>query len=79
MEAMKVTPILIENDALGTFPKVLKKRLEDIEIKGRIETLQITGLLKLAGRLKIVLKKLAIIQIPMKNRQLMLMWKTYKE
>ena len=33
-------------DALETVPKVLERRLEELEIKGRIETIQITALLR---------------------------------
>ena len=43
---MKVIPIVI--GALGTVPKGLEKSLSELEIKGRIETIQTTALLKSA-------------------------------
>ena len=33
-------------DVLGTIPKGLVKGLEDLEIRGRVETIQITVLLR---------------------------------
>ena len=45
---MKVTVIPIIVDALETVPNNFKKRLCELEIKGRIETTQITALLKSA-------------------------------
>ena len=41
---LKVVPIVI--GALGTVPKGLEKSLSELEIKGRIETIQTTVLLK---------------------------------
>ena len=41
---VKVVPIVI--GALGTVPKGLEKSLSELEIKGRIETIQTTALLK---------------------------------
>ena len=38
--------IPIVNDELGTVPKGLKKEQEELEIGGRIETIQTTALLK---------------------------------
>ena len=40
---MKVTVIPIVIGALGTVPKVFEERLKDLEIRGRIETLQTTA------------------------------------
>ena len=45
-----VLPVVI--GALGTIPKRLVKRLEDLEITGRVETIQTTALLRLAKILK---------------------------
>ena len=45
-----VTVIPIVTNALGTVPKGLEKKLEDLGIKGRIETIQTTALLK-SGRI----------------------------
>ena len=40
---MKLTVIPIEISALGTVIKELKQRLEDSEIRGRMENIQITA------------------------------------
>ena len=53
---MKVTVIPIVIGALGTFTKGLVKGLEDLEIKGRAETIQTTALLRLARMLRRVLQ-----------------------
>ena len=42
---MKVTVIPIEIGTLGTVTKGLVKGLEDLEIRGRVETIQTTALL----------------------------------
>ena len=42
---MKVTVILIVLGAFETVPKGPEKRLRELEIKGRIKTIQTTGLL----------------------------------
>ena len=49
---MKVTVIPIVTDALGTIPKVVVKRLDDLKIKGQVETIQTTPLLKSARILR---------------------------
>ena len=41
---MKVTVIPIIVGALGTIPKGLVKGLEDLEIRGQVETIQTTAL-----------------------------------
>ena len=53
---IKVTVIPIVIGALGTVTKGLIKRLEDLEIKGRVETIQTTALLRWAGILRKVLE-----------------------
>ena len=53
---MKVVVILIVVGALGTVPKRLKKRLKVLEIRGKIETLQTTALMRLVRILRRVLK-----------------------
>ena len=45
---MKVTIIPITIDAFGTVTKGLLKRLEDLEVGGRAETIQTTTFLKMA-------------------------------
>ena len=51
---VKVIPIVI--GALGTIPKGLEKSLDELEIRGRIETIQTTALLRSAGILRRVLE-----------------------
>ena len=53
---MKVTIIPIMNGAFGTTTKGLLKVLEDLEIRGRVETIQNTTLLRTARILRRVLK-----------------------
>ena len=53
---MKVTIIPIMIGALGTVTKVLLKGLEDLEVGGRVETIQITTLLRSARILRKVLE-----------------------
>ena len=53
---MKVTFIPIVIDALGTVTEGLLKGLEDLEIRGRVETIQTTILLRSARILRRVLK-----------------------
>ena len=53
---MKVSVIPIMVDALGAISKVLVKGLEDLEIKGQVEIIQTTALLKSARVLRRVLE-----------------------
>ena len=53
---MKVTIVPIVIGALGTITKGLLKGLEDLEIGGRVETIQTTALLKTARILRRVLE-----------------------
>ena len=53
---MKVTVIAIVIDALDTVTKELIKGLEDLEIRGRVETIQTTALLRSARILRRVLE-----------------------
>ena len=52
---MKVTIVPIVISALGTVTKGLLKGLEDLEIGGRVETIQATALLRTARILRRVL------------------------
>ena len=52
---MKVTNVLIVIGALGTITKGLLKVLEDLEVGGRVETIQITALLRTPRILRRVL------------------------
>ena len=53
---MKVTIVPIVIYALGTITKGLLKPLEDLEIGGRLETIQTTALLRMARILRWVLE-----------------------
>ena len=56
LRTMKVTVIAIVLGALGTVTKGLVKGLEDLAIKGRVETIQTTVLLRRARILRRVLE-----------------------
>ena len=67
-------PIVI--GAFGTVTKGLLKGLEDFEVRGRVETIQTTALLKtwqITEESLRDLKRLAVTQSPMKDHQLTLM------
>ena len=73
---MKVTIVPIVIGALGTVTKGLLKGLEDLEVGGRIETIQTTALMRTVRILRRVLetcRRLAVTQTPVKNHQLILM------
>ena len=53
---MKVTIVTIVIDALGTITKGLLKGPEDMEVGGRVETIQTTALLRTARILRWVLE-----------------------
>ena len=53
---MKVTIIPIVIGAFGTITKGLSQGLEDLEVSGRVETIQTTALLKTARILRRVLE-----------------------
>ena len=53
---MKVTIVPIVIGALGTITKVFLKGLEDLEVGGRVETIQTTALLRTARILRRVLE-----------------------
>ena len=54
---MKVTVIPLIIGLLGTISKVLVKGLEDLEIRGQVETIQTTALLRPARILRKVLER----------------------
>ena len=66
---------------LGTISRNLEKRFDELEIRGRIKTIQTTGLLKLVRILRSVLETRgnSITQTPEKNYQFELIWKTHNE
>ena len=75
---MKVTIVPIVIGALGTVTKGLLKGLEDLEVGGRVETIQTTALLRTARLLRRVLETwgdLLSLKLQWKNHQLTLMWK----
>ena len=53
---MKLMVVSVVVSALGTVTRSLKKRLGELEIKGKIETIQTTALLRLARILRRVLE-----------------------
>ena len=53
---MKVTIVLIMIDAIGTITKGLLKGLEDLEVGGRVETIQTTAFLTTVRILRQVLE-----------------------
>ena len=53
---MKVTVTLIVSGALGTVTKGLLKGLEDLEIRGQVETIQTIALLRSVRILRRVLE-----------------------
>ena len=76
---MKVTIVPIVIGALGTITKGLLKGLEDLEVGGRVETIQTTALLRTARILRRVLETwgdLLSLRPQGKNNQQTLMWKT---
>ena len=74
---IKVTFIAIVIGAFGRVTKVLIQGVEDLEIRGRIETIQTTALLRSAKILRRVLETWR--DLPVKDDQLKLMRKTLKK
>ena len=77
---MKVTLVPIVIGAFGTITKGLLKGLEDLEVGGRVENIQMTAengqnTEKSPGDLW----RLAVTQTRVKSHQIILMWKTLKE
>ena len=76
---IKVTIIPIVIGAFGTVTKGLLKGLENLEVGGRVETIQTTALLRTARILRSVQETcgdLLSLKLPWKNHQLKLMAKT---
>ena len=64
---MKESGIAIVADALKMIPKGLEKRLEELEIRYRIETVQTTALMRLAAILSPgELRRLGVAQAPIR-------------
>ena len=70
---MKGTIIPIVIGAFGTVTKGLLKGLEDLEVGGRVETIQTTALLRTARILRRIMRRLAVTQTPVGDHQLKLM------
>ena len=69
-----VTVIPFVIGVLETIPKGLVKGLEELEIKGQDKTTQTIAENSLEN-----LRRLAVTQTPLKDHQLMLVWKTCKK
>ena len=78
---MRMTVIPIVDGALGIVAKGLENRLEELEIRKRIETISTTALFRSARILRRVLETWGNLQslTPMKHNQLTLKWRTHKE
>ena len=79
---MKMTVIPIIIGALCTDTKGFIQRLENLEISGRVETIQTTIILRSARILRRVMETwgdLLSLKLQRKDHQLTLMWKTLKE
>ena len=78
---MKVTAVPIVIGALGTIPKGLIKELEDLEIKGQVETIQTLSITRISQNTEKSpgdLRRLAVTQTPVRNHQLTLVGKSFK-
>ena len=67
---MKVTIVPIVSGALGTITKGLLKGLEDLEVGGRVETIQMTAILRTTRILRRVLETwgdLLSLKLPKSN------------
>ena len=67
---MRIIPIVI--GAFGTATKGLLKGLEDLEVGGRVETIQTTALLKSA---RILGNVQGLEETPVEDYELTLIWK----
>ena len=75
---MKVTIIPIVIGSLGTVTKGLLQGLEDLEIRGRVETIQTTALLTPARILRRALETWGDLSFKLQWETLTLVWKTLK-
>ena len=67
---MKVTVITIVIVALGTLSKGLVQKLENVDIREGVETIQTTALLRSDRILRRVLETGGVTQTPLENHQL---------
>ena len=56
LKKMRVTVIAVVTGALGTIPNGLRKGMEELEIRGRMETIHTKALLRSVGILRRVLE-----------------------
>ena len=75
---MNVTIIPIVIGAFDTVTKGLLKGLENLEVGGRVQTIQLQHGWERPEYWEVP-RRLAVTQTPVKDHQLMLMWKTLKE
>ena len=76
---MKVTVILIVAGAPSTVTKRLVQGLKDLEIRGRVETIQSTALIRLTGGLRVLETWGDLLSLaPVENHLLTMEWKTLK-
>ena len=75
---MKVTIIPIVTGAFGTVTKGLLKGLEDLEVGGRVETIQTTALLKTARILRRALKTWGDL-LPLNLQWKTISWRWYEK
>ena len=74
---LRVNVIGIVIGALGTISKPLVKRLEDLEFRGQGKTIKTSALIGQNTKWTFGdLRRLAVIQTPVKDHQLTLVWKT---
>ena len=59
--------VAIKTIVIGAFGTVTKRLSKKLEVGGRVEIIQITGLLRTAKILRRVLRRLAVTQTPVKN------------
>ena len=73
---MRVMMLPIEINSFRTVHKGLERGLEELEIRGRIETIQTTEITQNTEKSPGGLRELATTQTILKDHQLTLLWKT---
>ena len=67
---LKVTVIPIIVEALGTIPKTMQKRIAEVKIYGRSESIHISEKLRSARKLRKVMKNLDLLSVVLQRRPL---------
>ena len=78
---MKVTVIPRVISALSTVTKELVQGLEDLKIRGRVETIQTKSIIEIGQNTEKSpgdLRRLAVTQTPVRKHRLTMVWKTRK-